>query len=143
MLPACPLEPELFPAEELGAEPDPPTVTVTKWSIVLVLTRVTTDVMTEGAAVGQVEVDESVREAPAEVEFGTISSVARILAEDAEGVKTVTVEVRLRNLVTVARFAEVTVVGVTIVVSTLADWARIARRLADAETLAKARTKGL
>ncbi|ELU42603.1 hypothetical protein AG1IA_03365 [Rhizoctonia solani AG-1 IA] len=120
IFPTCPLEPGTFP-EGLGAEPVSPTVTVIKWSTVFVLTCVTTEVMTEGVAVSQTDESALVEMPPVgtieEVTFEAALTSSAIV--DVEGVPgTVTVEVRLTSLVTVATLAEATVVGVIDVIFT-------------------------
>lgn len=99
-------------------------MTVIKWSTVLVLTWVTTEVMIEGAAVSQVDTEPVVNAVDRAVAFADavmLVAAAVTFAEvdagmvDAEPLDagTVTVDVRLTISVTVARLAEVTVVGST------------------------------
>lgn len=107
-----------FPA--LGFDPEPaegeaPTVTVIKWSTVLVLTWVTTEVIIEGAAVSQVDAEPVVNAVDEAVLFANAVMLVAGATTFAETVDAgaVTVDVRLTISVTVARLAEVTVVGST------------------------------
>lgn len=134
-MPLCPFDPDPFPVDGLDelAGPGAPTVTVIKWSTVLVLTWVTTEVITDAPAVLQAVAEDKmfVKAAP-EVVAGDVASADEATLEVAfsavgelEGAsvpETVTVEVRLTVSVTVARFVEVA-----------ADWVT-AERVEDADT---------